>query len=172
MAKKNSNPILELEIIKKNILQAEEKIEIAKKMLEDLSGKSSAQKIDTQNTSKIILGVFNGEQMKSENGKIFSIPANYASKSKLVEGDELKLTILDDGTFLYKQIGPVGRKKLKGILKISKNQFFVETDDKKYQILPASATYFKAEKGDTLTIIVPEVKLSKWAAVENIVPKE
>ena len=36
--------------------------------------------------------------------KIFPVPANYASKSKLVEGDRLKLTILPNGSFVYKQI--------------------------------------------------------------------
>ena len=36
------------------------------------------------------------------------MPAN----QKLVEGDILKLTIADDGTFIYKQIGPIERKQI------------------------------------------------------------
>ncbi|MEJ0073033.1 MAG: hypothetical protein WDN27_03050 [Candidatus Saccharibacteria bacterium] len=46
------------------------------------------------------------------------MPANYASKSKLVQGDILKLTIADDGAFLYKQIGPIARKQVVGALKL------------------------------------------------------
>ena len=50
--------------------------------------------------------------MLSPDGKNYPIPANYASKSKLVEGDLMKLTIAEDGSFIYKQIGPVPRSKL------------------------------------------------------------
>ncbi|HET7630020.1 MAG TPA: hypothetical protein VFK03_01460, partial [Candidatus Saccharimonadales bacterium] len=56
---------------------------------------------------KVIEGVFDGQNMVGSDGKTYPVPANYASKSKLVQGDILKLTIADDGTFLYKQIGPV-----------------------------------------------------------------
>ncbi|MBU4432193.1 hypothetical protein KKD60_02860, partial [Patescibacteria group bacterium] len=38
---------------------------------------------------KIVEGVFDGENMIGPDGKQYSIPANYASKSKLVEGDIL-----------------------------------------------------------------------------------
>ena len=57
--------------------------------------------------NKIVEGVFNGQNMVGPDGEIYTIPANYASKSKLVEGDILKLTIAPDGSFVYKQIGPV-----------------------------------------------------------------
>ena len=67
---------------------------------------------------KVIEGAFDGQNMIGPEGKIYPVPANYASKSKLVEGDTLKLTIVDDGSFIYKQIGPVERKKLIGSLKL------------------------------------------------------
>ena len=66
---------------------------------------------------KIIEGQFDGQNMIGPDGKVYPVPANYASKSKLVEGDTLKLTIAQDGSFIYKQIGPVERKKI--IAKIS-----------------------------------------------------
>ena len=37
-------------------------------------------------------------------------------KSKLVEGDHLKLTITPDGSFIYKQIGQVERQRVVGVL--------------------------------------------------------
>ena len=55
---------------------------------------------------KVVEGVFDGQIMIGPDGKSYPVPANYASKSKLVEGDILKLTIADDGGFIYKQIGP------------------------------------------------------------------
>ena len=58
---------------------------------------------------KIIEGVFDGQIMIDQDGKNYPVPANYASKSKLVEGDIMKLTITPEGKFLYKQIGPVER---------------------------------------------------------------
>ena len=122
--------------------------------------------------ARIIEGVFDGENMIGPDGKQYSVPANYASKSKLVSGDQLKLIILPDGSFIYKQIGPVKRKKIIGDLKIKKNKFTVSADGESYQVPPASITYFKAKQGDRLTIIVPEKEKSKWAAVEGILPKE
>ena len=48
---------------------------------------------------KVIEGVFDGQKFVGPDGKEYPVPANYASKSKLVEGDILKLTIADDGSF-------------------------------------------------------------------------
>jgi hypothetical protein len=67
-------------------------------------------------SGKIIEGVFDGQVMIGPDGKSYPVPANYASKSKLVEGDILKLTIADDGGFIYKQIGPIPRRQIIGTL--------------------------------------------------------
>jgi hypothetical protein len=89
-----------------------------------------------------------------------------------VEGDVLKLTISDDGSFIYKQIGPVERKKMLGILMLDdKGDFRVMAEGKPYKVLLASLTYFKSEPGDEVTIIVPEEHDSDWAAVENVIKK-
>ena len=56
---------------------------------------------------RIVEGVFDGQGMVGPDGKQYSVPANYASKSKLVEGDILKLTITPRGSFIYKQIEPI-----------------------------------------------------------------
>jgi len=120
--------------------------------------------------SRIIEGVFTGEYMIGPDGKQYSVPANYASKSKLVEGDILKLTITDNGTFVYKQISPMDRKRLTGKLKkIEDRSFMVIVDDKKWRVLNASVTYYKGEPGDEVIILVPRSEKSQWAAVENII---
>jgi hypothetical protein len=119
---------------------------------------------------QIIEGVFDGESMIGPDGKQYSIPANYASKSKLVEGDILKLTITANGTFVYKQIGPIDRGRVIGILEQAANgNFTVRSEDKSWRVLTASVTYFKGQNGDEVVILVPKVGESKWAAVENIV---
>ncbi|MBU4360941.1 hypothetical protein L6278_01385 [Candidatus Parcubacteria bacterium] len=121
---------------------------------------------------QIIEGVFNGQNMIGPDGKEYSVPANYASKSKLVEGDILKLTIQANGTFVYKQIKPIQRERVKGKLIIDEvtGQFSVLAEDKKkYNVLTASVTYFKAQPNDDLIIIIPKDKVCQWAVIENVI---
>ena len=116
---------------------------------------------------KIIEGVFDGQNMVGSDGKMYPVPANYASKSKLVQGDILKLTITDDGSFLYKQIGPIPRKQVVGTLILENGHYFVDVKKKRYRILLASVTYFKAKPGDQVSVNVPESEdNAEWAALE------
>lgn len=116
---------------------------------------------------KVVEGVFDGQKMAGPDGKEYPVPANYASKSKLVEGDILKLTIGEDGTFIYKQIGPVERKQIIGTLVQHDGAYYVEANGREYRILLASVTYFRINIGDQVTIIVPaDSPDAVWAAVE------
>ena len=157
---------------------AEKNIQSAKQLLHEIMGtRSSVQSItDKAKTvavssgGKIIEGVFDGQNMMGPDGKKYPVPANYASKSKLIEGDVLKLTIADDGSFIYKQIGPVERVKKLGVLSQTENgEYRVVADGKSFRVLLASLTYFKAEPGDQVTIIVPQNGETDWAAVENVI---
>lgn len=134
------------------------------------SATEKARTVAVSGGGKIIEGVFDGQNMMGPDGKKYPVPANYASKSKLVEGDVLKLTIADDGSFIYKQIGPVERVKKLGMLSQTENgEYRVVVDGKSYRILLASLTYFKAEPGDEVTIVVPQNGDTEWAAVENVI---
>jgi len=119
----------------------------------------------------IIEGVFNGRDMVGADGKEYPIPPNYASKSKLVEGDMLKLTISPTGAFIFKQIGPIERERLVGTLSHDPtlDEFSVVAGDKKYKVLKASITYFRGADGDEVVIFVPKRQPSSWAAVENVI---
>jgi hypothetical protein len=122
--------------------------------------------------TRIIEGVFDGENMIGPDGKQYSVPSNYASKSKLVEGDILKLTITGNGTFVYKQIGPIERARVVGTLeRAPSGEYFALSDGKRWRLLTASVTYYKGESNDEVVILVPKNGESKWAAVENIVRK-
>ncbi|MBU2595483.1 hypothetical protein KJ713_01450 [Patescibacteria group bacterium] len=116
---------------------------------------------------QIIEGIFDGEFMIKDKKK-YPIPPNYASKSKLVEGDKMKLKIEADGSFIYKQIEPIERKNLIGILEEDEKGYKVRVKDKIYRVLLASVTYYNAKTGDKISIVVPEEKESKWAAVEGM----
>lgn len=120
-----------------------------------------------ESLGKIIEGVFDGQNMVGSDGKTYPVPANYASKSKLVQGDILKLTIAEDGAFLYKQIGPIPRKQVVGTLILENGHYFVDINEKKYRVLLASVTYFKAKPGDQVSVNLPEDdSTAEWAALE------
>ncbi|MEK7145926.1 MAG: hypothetical protein AAB802_01960, partial [Patescibacteria group bacterium] len=150
----------------------------AKKILADLNPdfvpaekpKDDA-KAYSEGEHQIIEGEFDGQSMVGPSGRIFPVPAKYVSKSKLVEGDKLKLTILSNGTFLYKQIEPVDRRTLKGTLIKEDGQYKVNTPEGNYRVILAAVTYFKGKVGDEVTIIIPEKKESSWAAIEAIIPQ-
>lgn len=150
------------------IQEAETNLAAAKELLISVVGDdpvaTAAAKED--NLGKIIEGVFDGQNMVGSDGKIYPVPANYASKSKLVQGDILKLTIADDGAFLYKQIGPIPRKQLVGVLEQKDGHYFVKVGDVEYRVLLASVTYFKAKHGDQVSVNVPEEDGAEWAALE------
>lgn len=151
------------------IQEAETNLAAAKELLISIVGddemvhRANAEDV----TGKVVEGVFDGQSMVGPDGKSYPVPANYASKSKLVEGDILKLTITDDGGFIYKQIGPVARRQVIGTLMQHDGAYYVEVGGKEYRVLLASVTYFKARVGDQVSIVIPEDNRdATWAAVE------
>lgn len=164
----------QLKTLRKLIESAETNLAGAKELLESLIGSEETvslteAKSTTNQTGKIIEGAFDGQHMIGPDGKSYPVPANYASKSKLVQGDMLKLIIGDDGTFLYKQIGPIERKKLIGTLHLKDGAYFVEARGQEYHVLFASVTYFKAQPGDQVTMVIPEEGDAEWAAIEAVI---
>lgn len=121
--------------------------------------------------SKVVEGVFDGQNMVDGSGQTYPIPANYASKSKLVEGDGMKLTITDEGKFIYKQIAPIDRRTVVGVLIQEDGQYKVLAEGKTYRLLLASVTFYRAEVGDQVTILIPKGDTASWGAVEAIIPK-
>lgn len=153
------------------IQEAETNLAAAKELLISIVGEDGSvvtpRNSQEDVSGKIVEGVFDGQIMIGPDGKSYPVPANYASKSKLVEGDILKLTIADDGGFIYKQIGPVPRKQIIGTLTQHDGAYYVEANAREYRILLASVTYFRINVGDQVTIIVPEDNPDAvWAAVE------
>ncbi len=120
-----------------------------------------------------IEGAFDGERMVDANGKSYQVPPNYASKSKLVEGDPLKLYITSDGKYLYKQLGPVERRTVPGILKLDGSRYTIEAEDgNSYGILTACVTYYMSlyniKEGDKVIAMIPADRPAHWAVIDNI----
>ena len=161
------------------IATAEETMMSAKRLLANLQPESVQEPMPIKSTDDtttedgtVVYGYFDGQIMIGDDGKQYPVPANYASKSKLVEGDKLKLTITKDNRFIYKQIGPVQRDYLIGIVKQDdKGNYLVQTKNKEYRVLLAAATYFKIEPGDEVTLVVPQNGNTVWGAIENVLQK-
>ncbi|MCX6807484.1 MAG: hypothetical protein NTZ80_01590 [Patescibacteria group bacterium] len=175
-----------LALLKSAIETAERSLSSARILLNELTGSeaigatngggaaiSAAAKKDfnvsDSETEKSIEGVFDGEKMLGPDGRAYPVPHNYASKSKLIPGDLLKLIISRDGRFIYKNIGPIDRKTTIGNLVYEDGIYRVLADGKSYKVLTASVTFFKAQPGDQLAILVPAQYDSSWAAVEALI---
>lgn len=171
---------LALEILE----SAEASVRSAKQILYEVTGSKSAvrkQGLESALTDlntpiaiggdKIVEGVFDGERMLGSDKNEYAIPANYASKSKLVPGDLMKLTIKADGTFLYKQIAPIGRRHIIGTLTYDNGKYKVLAEGKLYNVLLASVTYFKGEVGDKVSLILPANQEVEWGAIDSIIPQ-
>lgn len=177
MEEKDEKTNEKVQALREMIYSAEKTLQGAKSMLLQLEGKKKVgrrKKISDEDAEdgRIIEGTFDGQIMIGTDGKQYPVPANYASKSKLVEGDMLKLTITPDGSFIYKQIGPTDRKRVIGVANLDADgDYFVAAEGKAYKILLASITYFKVEPGDEVTLVLPKNIESDWGSIENVLQK-
>lgn len=175
-SKNEADQAMKIQALRDMVNNAEKTIQGAKAMLLQLEGKKKSgrpRKIegDTENGT-VIEGTFDGQIMLGTDGKQYPVPANYASKSKLVEGDMLKLTITESGTFLYKQIGPIERRHALGVVTQDESgNYYVIAGGKPHRVLLASITYFKASPGDEVAVVLPRDLETTWAAIENVIQK-
>lgn len=118
---------------------------------------------------RIVEGVFTGDSMLGQDGKEYRVPPNYASKSKLVEGDIMKLTITNGGKFIYKQIKPAEHTRAAGELVAGEHGgWSVLVNGKPYNVLSASITFYKGKPGDEVVVLIPKDGGGSWGAVEHI----
>lgn len=166
-----------LALIQQRLDEAERNIQYIRQALEE-SGEADGASFDDRSSAalepaageRIVEGVFDGQNMQGNDGEEYPVPPNYASKSKLVEGDIMKLTIGADGSFTYKQIGPVERRRAVGRVVVDEHgNFGVTTPEKVYRILLASVTFYKVEEGDEVTVLLPVNGDALWGAVEHVV---
>jgi len=166
-------------LVKQRLDEAERNIQYVRQALEGgedgNGGTEAGQEAAVEESrpaegERIVEGVFDGQNMQGNDGNEYPVPPNYASKSKLVEGDLLKLTIDVNGSFVYKQIHPVDRERVVGTLRTDDHgNFLVHTKDKDYKVLLASVTFYKADEGDEVTVLVPANGEAEWGAVENVI---
>ncbi|MEK7137432.1 MAG: hypothetical protein AAB853_04070, partial [Patescibacteria group bacterium] len=156
-------------------------LKTARNMLSELTGvqdvsrhkfaSRASENMGLTPSGRVVEGIFDGQNMVDASGQTYPVPANYASKSKLVEGDGMKLTITDEGKFIYKQIAPVERRTVVGVLIQEDGQYKILAEGHAFRVLLASVTFYRAEVGDQVTIILPKEGDAKWGAVEAVIPR-
>lgn len=156
-----------LDDAERNIQYVRQALDNVPEHVQDVSAIRDA--LSDERGARIVEGVFNGQNMEGNDGEAYPVPPNYASKSKLVEGDIMKLSIGDDGSFTYKQINPVDRVREVGKLVVDAHgNFGVKTDSKIFKVLLASVTFYKAREGDEITVLLPKHGEAEWGAVDNV----
>ena len=173
-----------IEAIRDFIMTAEKSIKNANKLLKTVLedegiSLNSPVKLDASDMnsymsddSKIVEWVFTWDEMLGSDGNNYPVPANYSSKSKLVQGDKLKLTIAPNGKMMYKQIAPIAREIKTWLLIKEKEKFQVIADGNTYDLLTAAVTHFKAEVWDNISVIIPEWKAATFAAIDMVLPSK
>ena len=170
--------------IKDFIVTSEKSLKSAKKLLIDLAKENNidlSAEINlttsglhsyTDENNKIIEWVFTWDQMLWADGKNYPIPVNYASKSKMVQWDKLKLIIDWAWKMTYKQISPIEREIKTGLVTKDQGKFQVVCEWNTYDLLTAAVTHFKVEIWDTISVLLPKGKQASFAAIEAVIPKE
>ncbi len=155
-----------LELIRQALGAAESSIKLAKQLLSELEGSGVDPKPKAVELPGVT-GIFDGENMVSENGQTFPVPANYASKSMLVVGDTLKL-VEEGKEKRFKQIEHVKRHKTTGILTKKDGKWKVVTPEGSYKVLPAAASHFGADVGSEVVLHLPSNNLTvPYGAIES-----
>lgn len=166
---------------------AEKNIQTARQMMSQLvDEQSSHEKItkevvksspvsgDEVSALEVVEGHFDGESMVGDNGQMYPVPQNYASKTQLVVGDRMKW-ILTSERELFKLIQPTERERVIGTLASEGEDFLVLVDSlpNPVRLLKASVTFamknYGLRVGDEVAIIIPKNGTPTWGAFSSVV---
>lgn len=177
-----------LQLLRQALSAAESSLSLARQLLRELEGQAppprpftpprggpfpQAQPQPQPQSRELpgIVGTFDGTYMTTLDGRKFPVPEGYASKTKLIFGDRLKM-IEEGGQRHFKQIEPVRRTFVNGILSQKEGRFVAVTADGSYRLLQSSLRYYGGGEGDEVRIILPEGnKHAPFAAIDSIVKK-
>jgi hypothetical protein len=124
--------------------------------------------------SDSIYGVFDGTNMivkvDGAPDKVYGVPGNYASKSKLHEGDELAMRVIN-GRPIIKCVKEVPILFFRGVVHIHQDRrTFVENPDdgKMYAVIPAAASYHNLQNGTKVSASIPATLQASYAVIEMV----
>jgi hypothetical protein len=150
------------------IQNAERELHKAKGMLENFAKDAKNDYEDIPG----VLGVYDGANMVCADGKTYEVNPNYAAKSMLVVGDNLKM-IEEDGKQIFKQVSKVERKELHGVLNKKEGVWYALTDAGSYHLLDEAVAFRRGQLHDEVTVLIPEgAPNTEFAALEKLAKEE
>lgn len=182
-SKKIETALSLIEVAEKNLKTAKE---ILQGLTQDQGSKSNPSQLamsakpstprnrEEEDAIEVVEGYFDGENVIGDNGQIYPVPQNYASKTQLVIGDRMKW-IMTSTREIFKLIQPATRKRVTGTFTIEGENYVVLVDEYNtpIKILKASATYAMKNLGlnigDEVAIYVPQDATPTWGAFISVV---
>lgn len=164
-----------LNLSKSNVINILEDLRIIKKRfnhIENIIKEAERAQYGPSRDLPGITGIYNGEYMVSSDGKRHDVPKNYAAKSLLVNGDELKM-MEQDGKVAFKIVNKVPRKKIEGLLSKKDGKFVILSDSGTFNLLKTAVEFRNIKQGEWILAVIPETgSANNFAAVDKIIKKE
>jgi len=102
-----------------------------------------------------VLGTFDGEFMITPAGEKFEVSKNYAAKSHIMYGDELKM-IQENGKPFFKNISKKKIRRIKGVLAKKEGQWNILADCGSYLISDTAAEFNGAQPHLEAEAFIPD----------------
>jgi hypothetical protein len=114
---------------------------------------------------------YNGDSIIDDQGVIYPINKNYASKSRLIDGDVLIMRTDSQGGIYYKLSKPVPRKTVIADIKETNGQYIAIYNNKSYKILTAASNFYELYNNCQAMIVISITEDNKWCAIDGKVTK-
>jgi hypothetical protein len=164
-----------LNLSKSNVINILEDLRIIKKRfnhIENIIKESERAQYSPSRDIPGINGIYNGEFMVSSDGVKHDVPKNYAAKSLLVNGDELKM-MEQDGKVAFKVVNKVPRKKIEGLLSKKDGRFVILSDSGTFNLLKTAVEFRNIKQGEWVLAVIPENgSANNFAAIDKVIKKE
>jgi len=160
---------------KSSILSILEDIRVIKKRISHIENVIREQERTQYSPAKDlpgIVGKYDGLFMITSDGKKIEVPVNYAAKSLLVYGDELK-RIEEDGKHAFKILQKVNRKKIEGVLSKKDGKYVILSDSGTFNLHKSAVEFRNIKQGEWVSAYIPEIGTpNDFAAIDKILKKD
>lgn len=164
-----------LSLSKSNILNILEDLRVIKKRfihIENIIRESERAQYSPSRDLPGVTGVYDGEFMLSADGVKHIVPKNYAAKSLLVFGDELKM-MEQEGKVAFKVVKKVPRKKIEGLLSKKDGRYVILSDSGTFNLLKTAVEFRNIKQGEWVLAVIPETgPHNNFAAIDKVIKKE
>ena len=164
-----------LNLGKNSILGILEDVRIIKKRIAHIENVLREQERSQYSPARDLPGIngkYDGLNMVTSDGKKIEVPVNYAAKSLLVFGDELK-RIEEDGKHAFKIIKKVDRKKIEGVLSKKDGKYVILSDAGTFNLHKSAVEFRNIKQGEWVQAFIPESgPTSDFAAIDKVISKD